>query len=116
MLVPRFAVTGRAVAAADGTATVIVNGPPAWWRYDISSVVITSTAARDDTYPTAAVYRGAITTPTLLGQSRSADRVTFAGQFGDVLQPGENLIVVMAFCLAGSTIVCNMFGEQVAIS
>jgi hypothetical protein len=112
----RFALTGRATVAAGGTATVTVNGPPAWWRYDISTVVISSSPPSAGVYPQASVYRGAITQSTLLGQSRSADKVTFEGAPGDTLLPGDALIVVMSQCLVGSTVVVNVYGEQVPIS
>lgn len=112
----RFALTGRATIGAGGTATVTVNGPPAWWRYDISTVVISSTPPSAGVFPTADVYRGAVTQSTLLGQSRSADKVTFEGAPGDTLLPGDALIVLMAQCLPGTTVVVNVFGEQVPIS
>jgi len=113
VLVQRFALTGRGTASGAGTVTVTVNGPPAWWRYDISTVVVTATKPSAGVFPTADVYRGAITQSTLLGQSRSADKVTFEGAPGDSLLPGDSLIVVMAQCLAGSVVVVNVFGEQV---
>lgn len=109
----RFALTGRATIGAGGTATITVNGPPAWWRYDISTVVISSVPPSAGVFPTADVYRGAVTQSTLLGQSRSADKVTFEGAPGDTLLPGDALIVNMAQCLPGSVAVVNVFGEQV---
>lgn len=111
----RFQLTGRAVVPAGGAVNVILTGPPAWWRYELSTVVcsvgLVSAAAR----PTAAVYRGYIGQSQLLGQSRAADAVTFQAAPGDMLLPGDSLIVVFAGCLVGSTAVVNAFGEQVSM-
>lgn len=112
MLVPRFALSGRGTLSGAGGITLTLNGPPAWWRYEISTVVVTCPPNAGNR-PTAAVYRGAITQATLLGQSRAADAVTFQGAPGDVLLPGDMLIVVIAGALPGGMAVVNCYGEQV---
>jgi len=109
----RFALAGRATVPASGSVTVTLNGPPAWWRYDLTTVVLTCGLVAPTQHPEADVYRGSIGAANLLGHSRAADNVTFSCQPGDVLIPGDFLIVVFTGALVGSTAVVNAFGEQV---
>ena len=111
----RFSLTGRGTVNAGGAVTVTLAGPPAWWRYDLSTVVCSVGLDSAGSRPTAAVYRGYIGQSQLLGTSRSADAVTFDASPGDVLLPGDSLIVVFANAAPGSTAVVNAFGEQVPI-
>lgn len=111
----RWSATGRAIASGSGAATVIIAGPPAWWRIDLSTVVVASTRANTTSFPTCAVYRSTITPASLLGQSRSADAVTFDASPGDALLPGDQLIAVLAGVLAGSVVTVNAYGTQVPL-
>ncbi len=112
----RFSLTGRAVIPASGGVTVSLNGPPAWWRYDLDTVVCTVGRVSTASLPTCNVYRGYIGQSQLLGHSRAADNVTFDAAPGDVLMPGDFLIVVFAGALVGSTAVVNAFGRQVKLA
>jgi hypothetical protein len=109
----RWSATGRAVVSGSGSATITIAGPPSWWRVELSTVVVSSVRANTTSFPTCAVYRSTVTPSQLLGQSRSADAVTFDAAPGDVLLPGDQLIAVIAGALAGSTATVNAYGTQV---
>jgi len=110
----RFSLSGQATVPASGSVTVTLNGPPAWWKYDLTTVVCT-VGKNGQTFPECDVYRGWVADSQLLGHSRSADNVTFNAAPGDVLMPGDFLIVIFTAALVGSLAVVNAFGEQVKL-
>ncbi len=107
-----YRATGSTVADVAGDATVIIQGPGPFARYELSSVVVSSTRAGTG-YPTATVYRSVISPSNRLGFSRIADADTFDADAGDVLLPGDSLVVVFANVLAGATCTVNAFGNQI---
>jgi hypothetical protein len=104
--------TSTATVAGDGSATVNIAGPHrTGTRWELRTVVVASTRASTGGYPTAAVYRGAAVPSLLLGESRTADKVTFDATT-DVLFPGDTLLVVLADAEPGSTAVVNLYARE----
>jgi hypothetical protein len=104
--------TGTATVAAAGTATVTIEGPHRTsTRWNLRTVVVASTRAGTGGYPTAAVYRGAAVPSLLLGESRTADKVTFDAST-DVMLPGDSLIVVIGNAEPGSLVVVNLYATE----
>jgi len=106
----RYAATASATVTAGGAVTLFLSGPRAWQMIDIGTVVVSSTRPANNTFPSCSVFRGAQTAQNLLGESRAADKVTFSGSVGDVLLPGDQLIVVVTNALPGTIATANLFG------
>lgn len=104
--------TAQGVASGSGTVTLNIPGPHRiGYRWNLSTVVISSSRAATG-YPSAAVYLSAVVPSALLGESRTADKVTFDAST-DVMRPGDRLIIVMTNVLAGSPVVVNLFAVEV---
>lgn len=104
--------TSTATVAGDGSATVRIPGPHRTGsRWELRTVVVSCPRATVGGYPTAAVYRGAAVPSLLLGESRTADKVTFDATT-DVLFPGDELLTVIENSEPGGTVVVNLYAAE----
>ncbi len=103
--------SARATTDGSGDATLRINGPHRiGTRWELSSVVVS--CERDGTtYPVASIYRSAVVPAQLMGESRSADRVTFDAK-GDVLLPGDVLVVVVSGASPSTAVQVNLYGDE----
>jgi hypothetical protein len=104
--------TAQGIVSGSGSVTLNIPGPHRiGYRWNLATVVISSVRAATG-YPTASIYLSAVVPSALLGESRTADKVTFDAST-DVMRPGDRLIIVIANALAGSTAVANLFAVEV---
>lgn len=104
--------SARGTTDGTGAATLRINGPHRIGsRWELSTVVVR--CERDgNTYPLASIYRSAVVPAQLMGESRSADRVTFDAT-GDVLLPGDVLVLVVTGAAPSTSVQVNLYGDEI---
>lgn len=104
--------TAQGVASGAGAVTLIIPGPHRiGYRWNLATLVLRSPKPAVD-YPQAAVYLSAITPSALLGESRTADKVTFDAST-DVMRPGDQLIIVFTNVAPAGLAVANLYAVEV---
>ncbi len=110
-----FSQSGSAVASGTGTATVTVRGPHrVGTTWELGQAVLSATVdPAPNTSCEARLYRSFVHPSQLLGTSLGADADTMEGLPGDVLSPGDTLVVVFIGCAPGSTANVNVRGREI---
>lgn len=111
-----FSAAGSAMADPQGRALVTVRGPHrTGTTWVIGYAALQSTGAAGGS-PTAKLYRSFVHDSQLLGTSVVADADTMEGLPGDVLSPGDSLVVVFEALAPGTPAFVSLRGNELEVT